>query len=342
MPASATRHHAGVGGVKRAIQNRDIIRMFEGLSVSDSFLLKSNIREMLLRQPIGAYTVPARFCGTSRVRMARPSRRAAERFRHPRPLRRHDEGRHPGHLPGRDAGRHLARHRRRTTSSKARWNWRHLSTTFPPGTIFLVVVDPGVGSARRGIAAEAGDYRFVAPDNGVLTAVLREAPPRKRSSSSPSGGTRGRRSAARSKDAIGSRRRRRGWPRAPADGARPDRDRLSPPRIAVAEVAGDALAGVVRAHRPLRQPGHEPRSAVVRDVRASTARLRILAGGTRGRPAGVDLRRDRRRRNLRAVRQHRSPGARRQRGERRRRARRSAGVRSSRSVERGLARGFRL
>lgn len=44
------RYHAGVGGVKRAIQNRDIIRMFEGLSVSDSFLLKSNIREMLLRR----------------------------------------------------------------------------------------------------------------------------------------------------------------------------------------------------------------------------------------------------------------------------------------------------
>jgi hypothetical protein len=44
------RFHAGVGGVKRAIQNRDIIRMFEGLTVSDSFLLKSNIREMLLRR----------------------------------------------------------------------------------------------------------------------------------------------------------------------------------------------------------------------------------------------------------------------------------------------------
>lgn len=50
---------------------------------------------------------------------------------------------------------------------------------FPAGTIFLVVVDPGVGSARRGIAVEAGDYRFVAPDNGVLTEVLRETPPRK-------------------------------------------------------------------------------------------------------------------------------------------------------------------
>ena len=50
---------------------------------------------------------------------------------------------------------------------------------FPSGTIFLAVVDPGVGSARRGIAAEAGDYRFVAPDNGVLTAVLREWAPKK-------------------------------------------------------------------------------------------------------------------------------------------------------------------
>src|SRR6186713_2964436 len=50
---------------------------------------------------------------------------------------------------------------------------------FPPGTIFLAVVDPGVGSARRGIAAEAGDYRVVGPDNGVLTAVFRETPPKR-------------------------------------------------------------------------------------------------------------------------------------------------------------------
>ena len=50
---------------------------------------------------------------------------------------------------------------------------------FPLGTIFLVVVDPGVGSARHGIAAESGDYKFVAPDNGVLTAVLDEHAPKK-------------------------------------------------------------------------------------------------------------------------------------------------------------------
>lgn len=50
---------------------------------------------------------------------------------------------------------------------------------FPAGTIFLVVVDPGVGTSRRGLAAEAGDWKFVAPDNGVLTEVFHELPPKR-------------------------------------------------------------------------------------------------------------------------------------------------------------------
>ena len=44
------RYHPGVGGRKTSLQNRDIIRMFEGLTVAESFLLKNNIREMLLRK----------------------------------------------------------------------------------------------------------------------------------------------------------------------------------------------------------------------------------------------------------------------------------------------------
>jgi len=44
---------------------------------------------------------------------------------------------------------------------------------FPAGTVHLVVVDPGVGSERRAIAARVGEMFFVAPDNGVLTHVLR-------------------------------------------------------------------------------------------------------------------------------------------------------------------------
>jgi hypothetical protein len=44
------RHHPGTGGPKFVLQNRDIIKMFEGLIVSESFLLKSNTREILLRK----------------------------------------------------------------------------------------------------------------------------------------------------------------------------------------------------------------------------------------------------------------------------------------------------
>ena len=43
---------------------------------------------------------------------------------------------------------------------------------FPQGTIHLVVVDPGVGSSRRGLLLDTSQARFVAPDNGVLSYVL--------------------------------------------------------------------------------------------------------------------------------------------------------------------------
>jgi S-adenosylmethionine hydrolase len=44
---------------------------------------------------------------------------------------------------------------------------------FPPGTVHLAVVDPGVGSPRRPIAVESGGQRFVGPDNGLLSHALR-------------------------------------------------------------------------------------------------------------------------------------------------------------------------
>src|SRR6478752_6500676 len=40
---------------------------------------------------------------------------------------------------------------------------------FPPGTIHVAVVDPGVGSKRRIIYAQIGKQHFVAPDNGLLS-----------------------------------------------------------------------------------------------------------------------------------------------------------------------------
>ncbi len=46
--------------------------------------------------------------------------------------------------------------------------WRR----FPPRTVHLAVVDPGVGSPRRAIACEAGGQCFVGPDNGLLEAAF--------------------------------------------------------------------------------------------------------------------------------------------------------------------------
>jgi S-adenosylmethionine hydrolase len=46
---------------------------------------------------------------------------------------------------------------------------------FPSGTIHVVVVDPGVGTQRRGLAAHLGDLYFVGPDNGLLTPLLKRA-----------------------------------------------------------------------------------------------------------------------------------------------------------------------
>lgn len=45
---------------------------------------------------------------------------------------------------------------------------------FPPGTIHVVVVDPGVGSTRRILCARSHGMLFLAPDNGVLTGVVGE------------------------------------------------------------------------------------------------------------------------------------------------------------------------
>ena len=48
--------------------------------------------------------------------------------------------------------------------------------TFPPGTVHLAVVDPGVGTARRAIAATFGGQHLLCPDNGLLTLLARRAP----------------------------------------------------------------------------------------------------------------------------------------------------------------------
>jgi S-adenosylmethionine hydrolase len=47
---------------------------------------------------------------------------------------------------------------------------------FPPGAVFVVVVDPGVGTPRRPLVIGAGRWLFVGPDNGVFTFVLEAHP----------------------------------------------------------------------------------------------------------------------------------------------------------------------
>jgi S-adenosylmethionine hydrolase len=51
------------------------------------------------------------------------------------------------------------------------WALRRIWDRFPPETVHLAVVDPGVGSDRRAVAVRAADRWFVGPDNGLLTWV---------------------------------------------------------------------------------------------------------------------------------------------------------------------------
>lgn len=48
------------------------------------------------------------------------------------------------------------------------WPW------FPPKTIHVAVIDPGVGSSRRPILVEAAGQFFIGPDNGILTSALEQ------------------------------------------------------------------------------------------------------------------------------------------------------------------------
>ena len=57
--------------------------------------------------------------------------------------------------------------------------WR-AAAFFPPNTVHVYVVDPGVGTQRRPLAARLGEQYFVGPDNGMLTPFIAEAEQNKR------------------------------------------------------------------------------------------------------------------------------------------------------------------
>ncbi|MEW6689145.1 MAG: SAM-dependent chlorinase/fluorinase [Pseudomonadota bacterium] len=54
-----------------------------------------------------------------------------------------------------------------------------LAPQFPAGTVFLAVVDPGVGTRRGAIVVEADGRGFVGPDNGLLSIVYQRAAKRR-------------------------------------------------------------------------------------------------------------------------------------------------------------------
>jgi S-adenosylmethionine hydrolase len=48
---------------------------------------------------------------------------------------------------------------------------------FPPGTVHIVVVDPGVGTDRRALVALVGDHAVIAPDNGIISLLFEGSSP---------------------------------------------------------------------------------------------------------------------------------------------------------------------
>lgn len=58
---------------------------------------------------------------------------------------------------------------------RAAWVAAACAPDLPDGCVVLAVVDPGVGTARRGLAVEADGRLYVAPDNGLLSHVLSRA-----------------------------------------------------------------------------------------------------------------------------------------------------------------------
>lgn len=58
---------------------------------------------------------------------------------------------------------------------EASWILTNSFNFFPAGTIFVCVVDPGVGSERKKLLVQTDKYYFIAPDNGLLTGVINKS-----------------------------------------------------------------------------------------------------------------------------------------------------------------------
>ena len=163
---------------------------------------------------------PARRCGSSEpdvradgVEWARRGRDATtgdldpdDRLRRRRALRRGDEGgrARPGARDARfvDVSHAIAPQ----NILEGAFVLAEVVDAFPAGTVHLAVVDPGVGTDRRLIAATVAGQWFVLPDNGLITGVTREPAPRPGSGRSPTPRSAARPSRPRSTAATSSPR----------------------------------------------------------------------------------------------------------------------------------------
>lgn len=59
---------------------------------------------------------------------------------------------------------------------QAAYQWKASYSYFPPGTVHVGVVDPGVGGKRKGILAVSERYFYIAPDNGLLSLIEQADP----------------------------------------------------------------------------------------------------------------------------------------------------------------------
>jgi len=54
------------------------------------------------------------------------------------------------------------------------WVVRNSAMFFPPGTVHLVVVDPGVGTSRKPVGIKIKDQYFIGPDNGIFSLIAED------------------------------------------------------------------------------------------------------------------------------------------------------------------------
>ena len=235
---------------------------------------------------------------------------ASQRLRDSGPLRRHDEGGHPRDLPGRDPRGHHSRHRAPRRPGRRAGTGGVATNSSPPARSFWPSWIPASAPSRRGIAAEIGDYRFVCPDNGLLSAPSSATMPPKKVVELTE------RRYARPTVSRTFEGRDRFAPAAawigqghPADGDGTERSRLHQARHPASCRRGRRLRGaVLRLDRFGNLVTNIDRKTF--EKFGKEGGVQIAAGGAHGRTAGRDLCRHPGGRGLRALRQHRPPRAR--------------------------------